>query len=513
MPSRWVLSLQCLLLTCVGMICLRADAPARSQSRAATQLLPDGPCEIEVCDERAAIPLAFPDHGRYALIVSSLGDAAMTYRVRLQSIATPTANPSAIRRVRPLHVSRIADSVGRISDPSEKKTVTEETHGLKIRPTEIARDFFLHVADLPPEDARGYARVTGRLIGEGNTVRVFLDSQLAANQLAPGLMDEIVGLLDHDIIADSAVQLGTHRDIDGDGKLAVLLTPWLGKLQGGKTSVNGFVRSSDFRSGLAAPFSNQCDVLYLNSALQPIDGLQTLLAHEYTHAVCFSRRLPTDALPAGLPEEEDWLNEAIAHVAENLHGTGWSNLDYRIDRFLAGPHRSPLVVRDYYRAGLWRDHGCRGATYLFLRWCVDQYGEGLLQSLLANPVTGQRNFEWTTGVLFSELYRNWTIALVSGKDSSSPHRLASLDLHGRVGNFDLQGPSYQAWNVAVSSHEIELRGTTSAFVELRGLSENGRRNVTVQAPPGTQLQLTLVQLPTANSRDTLENRVSSTARP
>src|SRR6185369_16261028 len=98
MPSRWVLSLQCLLLTCVGMICLRADAPARSQSRAATQLLPDGPCEIEVCDERAAIPLAFPDHGRYALIVSSLGDAAMTYRVRLQSIATPTANPSAIRR-------------------------------------------------------------------------------------------------------------------------------------------------------------------------------------------------------------------------------------------------------------------------------------------------------------------------------------------------------------------------------------------------------------------------------
>lgn len=512
MPSRWVLSLQCLLLTGVGMICLRADAPARSQPPATETSVPDGPCEIEVCDERAAFSFPFADNSRYALIVSGLGDAAATYRVRLAADASSTAARSAIRRIRPLHVSLTPNSVGQISNPSANDVKAGTTIGLEVRSTGTTRDFDLHVADLPPEDARGYARVTGRMIGEGETVRVFLDSQLVAEQLAPQLAEEIVRVMDEDIGPASMSKLGTHRDVDGDGKLAVLLTPWLGKLQGGRTSINGFVRSSDFRTGVTAPFSNRTDVLYLNSNLKTGGELRTLLAHEYTHAVCFSRRLPTDSVPAGLPEEEDWLNEAIAHVAENLHGTGWSNLDYRIDRFLAEPQRSPLVVRDYYRAGLWRDHGCRGATYLFLRWCVDQYGESMLPALLANPVTGQRNLEWTTGVLFSELYRNWTVALLGGGTSPAPHRLA-LDLHGRVGSYSLRGLHCRPWNVAEAPCEIELRGTASAFVELRGPTKNEQRQITVQAAPGTQLQLTLVKLPEENSPDALKNTVSSTADP
>lgn len=512
MSSRWVLSLQCLLLTCVGMICLRADAPARSQSRSPESPLSTGAYEIEVCDEHAAFPISLTDGGRYALIVSSLGDAAATYRVRLDADESVSASHSAIRRIRPLHVTRIPTSVGQISIPSVIVKETTQTNGLEIGSTNVTRDFFLQVADLPPEDARGYTRVTGQLIGNGRKVRVFLDSQQSVDQLSAGLADEIVRLMDDDIIPGSAARLGMHRDIDGDGKLTVLLTPWLSKLQGGRTTVNGFVRSSDFRSGLEAPFSNQADVLYLNSNLQSGGELRTLLAHEYTHAVCFSRRLPSENVPAGLPEEEDWLNEAIAHVAENLHATGWSNLDYRIHNFLAEPQRSPLVVRDYFRAGLWRDHGCRGATYLFLRWCVDQYGEGLLPSLLANPVTGPRNLEWTTGVLFSELYRNWTIALLDGGKSPLPHRIESLPLNGRVGQFDLQGPHLRRWNPCTSACEVELRGTATAFIAIDGVTGKTRQ-ITAHAALGTQLQLTLMKLPAAELESSSLQTPTITANP
>ena len=42
-------------------------------------------------------------------------------------------------------------------------------------------------------------------------------------------------------------------------------------------------------------------------------------------------------------DEESWLNEALAHLAEEMHGHGWSNLDYRVSAFLNDPGRYALV--------------------------------------------------------------------------------------------------------------------------------------------------------------------------
>ena len=188
-------------------------------------------------------------------------------------------------------------------------------------------------------------------------------------------------------------------------------------------------------------------MLYFNSNLRPDAHLRTLLAHEYTHAVSFSLRLPSSRNPAGLRDEEDWLSEAIAHLAENLHGADWSNLDYRISRFLNDPQRFPLVVADYYRAGLWRDHGCRGATYLFLRWCVDQYGAGLLSDLLRSPATGTRNLERATGVPFPMLYRHWTMALLESGTHGS--RTRELPVPTTAGPLSGRSPGWgrvREWN-------------------------------------------------------------------
>src|SRR5207244_1141125 len=90
------------------------------------------------------------------------------------------------------------------------------------------------------------------------------------------------------------------------------------------------------------------------------------------------------------------------------------NLDYRVSAFLSDPERYQLVVPDYYRAGLWRSHGNRGATYLFLRWCADRYGPGLPAQLTQSSLNGTANVEAATQERFDELFRQWSAALALG---------------------------------------------------------------------------------------------------
>src|SRR5262249_9785971 len=150
---------------------------------------------------------------------------------------------------------------------------------------------------------------------------------------------------------------------------------------------------------------------------------------------------------------------AIAHVAENLHDGGWSNLDRRIATFLTTTADSPLVVRDHYRAGLWRDPGCRGAAYLFLRFCADHFGEGVLRDLVDGSEPGKANLNRATCERFPDLFRHWTIALAEG-------RIPSVPLQGRVGECDLTGPARVVWPVDAGPCSLQVRGTAAAFVAL-----------------------------------------------
>lgn len=441
---------------------------------------------VETAGETASIDLSLEQGERYLLVISSLGAPTERHQVRLTSEPVAHRQFLPVRKLKPLSASQQSQHS---SDLSERRHRPESSADVG-RPVRATRDFFLHVADGGLEDPDSYVRVSCRLVGEGDHVRVYLDSEVTRSELAPGLVDEVIHVMDRSTIPATSQRLGRYYDVDGDGKFTIVLSPWLNRLQGGRTSLGGFVRSSDFRKDLAPPFSNRCDVMYLNSWLTPGMHLKTLLAHEFTHAVCCSERLARRGPSERLCEEEDWLNEAIAHLSENLFAEGWSNLDHRVNDFLNDPGDYPLIVSDYYRAGLWRNHGCRGATYLFLRWCVDQFGEECLLRLINAPATGARNVELATGLAFEELFRRWSIALAQTGDVDVPDAYRSLDLCGELGEWSLAGPKVDSWDAAGST-QFDLAGTSCRFVELCGDGTGGCRRIRVSAEYGTHLQISL----------------------
>ena len=243
------------------------------------------------------------------------------------------------------------------------------------------------------------------------------------------------------------------------------------RLAGGKAGVDGFVRGADLDASLGEPFGNRCDMMYLNTSLKAGPHFRTIIAHEYAHAVIFSRK----ALAGGKvgPEEEGWLDEGLAHLFEDSLGFSRSNIDYRVSAFLSRPERYRLVVDDYYSADLFRSHGNRGATYLFLRWCVDRYGPALLDSLIRSERRGFDNLEAATGSTFPQLFRRWTVALyLSGLDPSllPEEGYRSIDPRGEFEDWILAGPRTSTLTPGEPGEAWSAEPTTAHYALIEGVA-------------------------------------------
>ena len=209
-------------------------------------------------------------------------------------------------------------------------------------------------------------------------------------------------------------------------------------------------------------------------------------------------------------EEEGWLDEAIAHLAEDMHGFSRSNIDYRVSAFLSQPERYQLVVEDYYAADLFRSHGNRGSTYLFLRWCVDQYGPGLIPALIQSPLRGTANLEEATGSSFAELFRRWTVAVYkSGLDPAAAAsrwgEYRSIDIRTPLEDWELAGPRTARLVAGGPADLWSAAGTSCHYVVVQAPSP-GAVEVKVTGPVDAAIQVTAIPLPAGMARLQLRAR-------
>lgn len=393
--------------------------------------------------------------------------------------------------------------------PSRQTTGQESNSKQKAAANE--RAFYLFVTDGSLSDRNQYTRITGRLIQHSPHVAIYLDEQQKIAELAPGLVNGIIETLENQVLDQITTRCGPIRDVDQDGRFTILLSPWLSKLQGGKTAINGFVRPSDFRKTVSAPFSNHCDMLYLNSTLKPGQELLDLLSHEVTHAAVSSFRAVQSSPQDGfLMDEEDWLNEGIAHIME----PGYTNRDYRISEFYRKPEAYPLVVPDYYRAQLWRNHGCRGAVNLFLSWCNQiEASQHFSYRFTHHPLTGTKKLEQLTARPFPELFRLWSLNLARQALHADAEPHTSTDPpEWHCGKFLLAGPAFHTWDLSNEPQvSLNIASTASGFLRLKSDSLQSS-NVTIQVNGSSKIQLTLLKIPHSNNSLSLTatNNLSST---
>ncbi len=449
------------------------------------------------------LPFADPDE-QYLLVVSNVSSELDPRQVSIKVDSVEKASLGPFRCVEALDPHPLPDDPGFYTSPALTSVSLRSEDS-------TTRKFWLHVGGSSNENPAAYREVEAQLQGRGEHIRVYVDEE---DRLPQRTVDEIVELFETSIRPKAAETLGLPKDIDGDGTFAVLVTGWLGQLDGGTVSLGGMVNPNDFELTLDAPYSNRADLLYLNSNVRPGRHLATLLAHEFAHAVSSSGRQQHRPLLFASCSEESWLSEAISHVAENLESDNWTNLDHRVARFLRSPEHTPLVVANYRQAGLWRAPGPRGSTYLFLRWCVDHYGTGLLPALIYSGRSGVANLEAATGEPFDELYRRFAADLflqtvAESQESPTLHScvdLPRIDLASPLGKWGLAGPRYDALDVndlQTAQTDLDLYGTTSRYFVVSA-SEPGARRIQIDAELGAQLQVSLVRLPNELPRLRLE---------
>jgi hypothetical protein len=464
----------------------KSDAPDRTFWRVGK------PVPIAVRQGRASFRAPAGTAGSETLVVvSALSREKGPYSVQL------AARPASSASVPLLAVDGIPARVRtRAADIRPR-----EVHDADRVHTEPRRERVFHmlVRDGDVYSPSNYTAVPAVLRGFGRRIQVYVAREDLESVGAEAIGD-IINTFDSRIFPLMSSRFGPAPDIDGDGRFTVVLSSWLDHLGGGRFAVDGFVRVADLDRAFRPPLGNQCDVMYLSASLESGPYLRTVLAHEYMHAVLFGQKGRGRGRGAGaVQEEEGWLDEAIAHLAEDCCGFSTANIDYRVDAFLARPERYQLVVDDYYAADLFRSHGNRGSTYLFLRWCSDRYGPDLLPALVASGLRGAANLEECTGATFAGLYRGWTLDLcgqrVEGSVQSpdSPTEGGPREKrHSRPADWVRGGPRLARLGSG-STDRWTAQGTTSHYAIVDG-STTGAVEIEVSGPAEAELQVTAVLL-------------------
>ena len=154
---------------------------------------------------------------------------------------------------------------------------------------------------------------------------------------------------------------------------------------------------------------------------------------------------------------------------------------------------------DYYAADLFRSHGNRGSTYLFLRWCVDRFGPDLLPALVHSNMRGAANLEACTGATFRGLYRGWTLNVVdTQREAITPsegavRRSTRGREHAVCATVSSRGGPRLTRLSAGSVDRWPALGTTSHYMIIDG-SPSGAVEIEVSGPAGAELQVTAVVL-------------------
>lgn len=324
-----------------------------------------------------------------------------------------------------------------------------------------------------------------RVMAVGRKALVLADTLNPAGGFTQAEYASIAATFD-DVVDDVDTKaFGDPTDIDGNGHVILYFTSAVNSLtpKGAGYYIGGFFYGRDLLPTTssstmgACATSNVAEMFYLlvpdpNGSINGNSFSKTFVtsatistvAHEYEHLINASRRMYVNT--AATDFEETWLDEGLAHTAEELlfykrsglspltnidatklrsnttyrtvfNDDGISNFG-RLASFLANPSaNSPYASNDSLAT--------RGATWSFLRYAIDQQAasqETVLRQLVNSTTSGLANLRNVFGSDLTPLFRDWATSFILD------------DVTGVASRY-----SFRSWNIPSISSALTDAGT------------------------------------------------------
>jgi len=273
--------------------------------------------------------------------------------------------------------------------------------------------------------------VAAQLRSLGNHVAFFVDTLAPAGGLTVADLDSLKPTFDTLLYPLDTVNFGAPSDIDNNGVVIILMTGVVNQLvtKAFCDSV-GFVLGFFFGGDLyrQTSFNYNHGEIYYSLVADPDSTLSCAhpaasvkrqsprtFVHELEHMVNFAQH----SVLRGGSQEEGWLDEGLATYAEELAADHYLLLG-DIPRY-----NGMLLFGDLFDAYEYlydpgsyylmipQDDGTIGeigASWLFVRYLMDQFGPGLAAKLVQTAQFGSANITAQTGKDYRTLLSNWAFA-------------------------------------------------------------------------------------------------------
>lgn len=289
---------------------------------------------------------------------------------------------------------------------------------------------FIVCANLTCSGTGGTKQVTATVQTVGQRIAIYVDNAAPAGGLNSADLDTLRNVFDVRIFPLDTTAFGQPTDVDSNGVVLVLMTGVVNSLVTSTVCANsgyvaGFFLSADLDTSRSATF-NKSELFYSivadsagtlsckHTRTQVKRDLGSTFTHELQHMINFGQHA---ILRPGTPEE-GWLDEGLSKYAEELAGRSYLaqgdtatfssyaiNDVYDAYQYLSATGSSPLLIPI--------DQGTLaeiGASWLFVRYLVDQFGDTLPRKLVRTTFAGSPNVAAQTGLPFTTTVTRWALA-------------------------------------------------------------------------------------------------------
>jgi hypothetical protein len=263
----------------------------------------------------------------------------------------------------------------------------------------------------------------------GQHIAVYVDTLAPAAGLDSAELDSLKQVFDTRLYPIDTTAFGGVSDIDSNSVVIVLMTGLVNSLvTRAQCRQSGFVAGFFFAGDLDPTFASQFnhgEIFYsivadpdstlscAHTAAQLDNLTPVTFVHEFQHMISFVQHV----LVRGGNTEEGWLDEGLSKYAEELAGRSYlpgnqqQFSNYVIGdvfdayQYLNAPSAAPLLIPE--------DTGSLaeiGASWLFTRYLVDQFGTALPHQLHQTTLVGAANVQAQTGQPFATLVTRWALS-------------------------------------------------------------------------------------------------------